>query len=286
MADFNYSVMKKILIMTLATLFGCGLLAQDQNVIDMINSNKGLKPVKLFWLENSNWTQQYMKRIEALTKTDLDHLIDMAQKEIEYLDGILFTRKKIIGDEKRPSKIDKKLKKYFNDPANAMEIFHQAEEMKALAQAALNEAKANKDRVYNPMPDEKLTALHYFSGNGFAGWRVSIKLVRNKDGNGGTLKIEEKRMIRQDESQPKPKTVDVDDSVFEKVYNMIKEGGLYDEANYYEPYYEVTDGTNWSLWMSFEKTNLSTGGYMAGPNHHDALREILKYLNEIANPEK
>ena len=120
MADFNYSVMKKILIMTLATLFGCGLLAQDQNVIDMINSNKGLKPVKLFWLENSNWTQQYMKRIEALTKTDLDHLIDMAQKEIEYLDGILFTRKKIIGDEKRPSKIDKKLKKYFNDPANAM----------------------------------------------------------------------------------------------------------------------------------------------------------------------
>ena len=72
----------------------------------------------------------------------------------------------------------------------------------------------------------------------------------------------------------------------EKVYNMIKEGGLYDEANYYEPYYDVTDGTNWSLWMSFEKTNLSTGGYMAGPNHHDALREILKYLNEIANPEK
>ena len=227
-----------------------------------------------------------MKRIEALTKTDLDHLIDMAQKEIEYLDGILFTRKKIIGDEKRPSKIDKKLKKYFNDPANAMEIFRQAEEMKALAQAALNEAKANKDRVYNPMPDEKLTALHYSAGNGFAGWRVSIKLVRNKDGNGGTLKIEEKRMIRQDESKPKPKTVDVDDSVFEKVYNMIKEGGLYDEANYYEPYYDVTDGTNWSLWMSFEKTNLSTGGYMAGPNHHEALREILKYLNEIANPEK
>ena len=252
----------------------------------MINSNKGLKPVKLFWLENSNWTQQYMKRIEALTKTDLDHLIDMAQKEIEYLDGILFTRKKIIGDEKRPSKIDKKLKKYFNDPANAMEIFHQAEEMKALAQAALNEAKANKDRVYNPMPDEKLTALHYSAGNGFAGWRVIIKLARNKDGNGGTLKIEEKRMIRLDESQPQPKTVDVDDSVFEKVYNMIKEGGLYDEANYYEPYYDVTDGTNWSLWMSFEKTNLSTGGYMAGPNHHEALREILKYLNEIANPEK
>ena len=73
----------------------------------------------------------------------------------------------------------------------------------------------------------------------------------------------------------------MDDSVFVKVDNLIKEGHLYDEANYYHPYLDVTDGTNWSVWMCFGKTDISTGGYMAGPNHSNALREILKYLHDI-----
>ena len=93
--------------------------------------------------------------------------------------------------------------------------------------------------------------------------------------------------------EPQYPTVSVDDSVFLKVYDMIKDGELYNEASFYQPLHDITDGTGWNLHMTFEGTEkyrnsdkfrpvfLSTGGYMAGPEHHEALNNIIKYLGDL-----
>ena len=270
------------MIMALATLFGTSLLAQDQSVIDRINK-KGIEPSSMYWIKNNEMTTDYLQRISSLTQSDLGIVSEMAEEEIAELDKVIDTFNQIIGKEKKQSKIDKKLQKYFPDPQKAMAEYQKAVEMKARAQATLDAVNANKGRVYNTMPKEKLTNFHYSAGNGFAGWRFSVELNHNEDGNGGILKYENEQMRfrREDDPEPKPRTANVDDSVFVKVYNMIEEGKLYDEAKSYHPFVDVTDGTSWSLWMSFEKTYISTGGYMAGPNHHKALDDILKYLNNV-----
>ena len=275
--------MKKIVIMAFATLFGCGLLAQDQSVIDRINKN-GIEPSNImYWIKSNEWTNDFLQKADNYTQSDLYSFSEMAEEEIAELDKVIDTFNKIIGKEKKQAKIDKKLAKYFNDPAKALEVYRQTLEMKARAEASLNAVNARKNRVYNTMPAEMLTSFHYSSGNGFAGWRFSVELKRNKDGNGGVLKYENEQMRFRNENdpEPKPRTADVDNSVFEKVYEMIKEGQLYDEANYYHPFIDVTDGTSWSLWMGFGKEHLSTGGYMAGPNHLEALKDILNYLNDV-----
>lgn len=268
--------------MAFATLFGCGLLAQDQSVIDRINK-KGIEPSQMYWIKSNEWTTEYLQRIGYLTQSDLGIVSEMAQEEIAELDKVTETFNKIIGKEKKQSKIDKKLQKYFTDPQKAMAEFQKTVEMKARAQATLDAVNSNKGRVYNLMPAQMLTSFHYSAGNGFAGWRFSVELNRNKDGNGGVLKFENEQMRFRNENdpEPKPRTANVDNSVFEKVYEMIKEGQLYDEANNYQPFMDVTDGTNWSLWMRFGRSSISTGGYMAGPNHHKALDDILKYLNDV-----
>lgn len=268
--------------MALAALFGSNILAQDQSVIDRINKSE-IKPSSLmYWISKDDWTNDFLKKVEYLTQSDLDYVSEMAEREIGQLDEVIKTMEKIIGYETKQSKIDKKLAKYFDDPAKAMEFYRQTVEMKARARASLSAVNAYKGRAYYPMPEEMLTSFHYSSGNGFAGWRVSIKLDHSKDASGGVLKFNEQRMMHSpDEQKPQERTANVDDSVFVKVDNLIKEGHLYDEANYYHPYLDVTDGTNWSVWMSFGKTSISTGGYMAGPNHSDALRGILKYLREV-----
>ena len=278
----NINYMKKILIMALAALFGSNILAQDQSVIDRINKGEIVPSTMMYWITKDDLTNEFLKKAEYLTQSDLDHVSEMAEREIVQLNKVIETMKKIIGNETKQSKIDKKLAKYFDDPAKAMELYLQTVEMKARAQASLGAVNAYKGRAYHPMPEEMLTSFHYSSGNGFAGWSVSIVLNRNKEGAGGVLKFEEKRMMHRDsEREQKPRVANVDDSVFVKVDNLIKEGHLYDEANYYHPYLDVTDGTNWSVWMCFGKTDISTGGYMAGPNHSNALREILKYINEV-----
>lgn len=270
------------MIMALAALFGTSLLAQDQSVIDRIN-NKGIEPSQMYWIKSNEMTAEYLRRIGNFTQSDLGIVSAMAEEEIAELDKVTDTFNKIIGKEKKQSKIDKKLKKYFTDPQKAMAEFQKTVEMKSRAEATLSAVNANKRRVYNSMPTEMLTSFHYSAGNGYAGWRFSVNLDRNEDGNGGILKYENEQMRfrREDDPEPKPRTANVDNSVFEKVYEMIKEGQLYDEADNYQPFMDVTDGTSWSLWMKFGKSSISTGGYMAGPNHHKALDDILKYLNDV-----
>ena len=275
--------MKKLLIMAIFSLLGCNILAQDQGVIDRIKKISVLEPVHMYCIKTDELTSEYLGRVSELPKSDLPYVIEMGEDEIKELDKILETRDKIIGKEKKESRKLKKLKKYFDDPQKAMDRFNEAEALKSRALAIISAAKFCENMVFNTMPKGKLLRLSYSAGNGYAGWRNQVELTRNKDGKGGVLKYEESNLRRYREDQPeeKPKIANVDDSVFVKVYNIITEGQLYDEANYYQPFMDVTDGTSWSLSMKFEDASISTGGYMAGPNHRDALNAVLKYLNEV-----
>ena len=120
------------MIMALATLFGTSLLAQDQSVIDRINK-KGIEPSSMYWIKNNEMTTDYLQRISSLTQSDLGIVSEMAEEEIAELDKVTETFNKIIGKEKKQSKINKKLQKYFSDPQKAMAEFQKTVEMKARA---------------------------------------------------------------------------------------------------------------------------------------------------------
>lgn len=285
--------MKKIFIMALASLFGMACLnAQDKEIVDLINNGGKIKPT------NFIFDQRYYDRMVAtvpnLEIRDLEQVTKMAEEEIAMLDKILETKNVIIGDATKESKINKRLKKYFNDPAQALAFFSEAETLKNNASRMLGMAKGTKEsRGKGSMPQGRLLSFSYTSGNGFAGWRTEIRLSR-EDNNIGTLKCETQKMrMPANEEEEAAKPVNVDDSVFVKVYNLIKDGELYNEANNYQPLYDVTDGTGWSMSAIFEGTEkyrnsdkfrpvfMSTGGYMAGPDHSDALNSILTYLNKL-----
>ena len=277
--------MKKILVMALATLLGCSLSAQDSNVIELINNKGSIEPMRDSWLIEETMAERTPELLRNLTKSDLKTVSEMMDAEIARMDNILQTRDIIIGKETKAARIEKKLKKHFKDPAVAMKCFEQAESIKNRAQMVQSIANACYGEQYHQMPKTDLKLFSYSSGNGFAGWRSSVELKRNADGNGGTLTYKEENIhrapIEGQENENKPEQVNVDDSVFVKVYDLIKETQLYDEQNNYQPLYDVTDGTNWSLWMSFEGTYISTGGYMSGPNHYKGLNQILAYLKNL-----
>ncbi|MBP5693268.1 MAG: hypothetical protein J6W86_06115 [Bacteroidales bacterium] len=287
--------MKRIFIMALASLFGIACLnAQDKEIVDLINKGGKIKST------NFIFDQRYYDRMAAtipdLEIRDLDQVAKMAEEEIAMLDKILETKNAIIGDANKESKIKKRLKKYFNEPAQALAFFSEAEILKERAARFLGMANGTKEsRGKKTMPEGRLLSFSYTAGNGFAGWSTECRLSRDENGK-GTLKCETKQMIRMANEEPKEaKAVEVDDSVFVKVYNMIKDGELYKESKNYQPLYDVTDGTGRNMGAVIEGTEkyknsdklrpvfLSTGGYMSGPDHHEALFGILNYLQALYN---
>ena len=284
--------MKKILIMALASLFGLASLnAQDKEIVDLINKGGKIKPTNFIF--EQTYFDRMIATVPHLEIRDLEQVTKMAEEEIAMLDKILETKNAIIGDATKESKINKRLKKYFNDPAQALAFFSEAEMLKNNASKMLGMAKGTKEsRGKGTMPQGRLLSFSFTSGNGFAGWRTEIRLSRD-DNNIGTLICETRQMLRRAEEEKEAKPVNVDDSVFVKVYNLIKEGELYNEAKDYQPLYDVTDGTNWGMSAMFEGTEkyrnsdklrpvfMSTGGYMAGPDHSEALNSILTYLNKL-----
>ena len=70
----------------------------------------------------------------------------------------------------------------------------------------------------------------------------------------------------------------VDDSVFQRVRDMVESGMLYEIGKDYYPDFDITDASSWSLSIYFEKGDISSGGYATSPDHSDALSEIERYL--------
>lgn len=273
--------MKKVFIMTLLSFFAISLTAQNKDIIERINKGSKIERHQE-WFRNKGTQQEIFEKIPSLTNSDLEYIIQNAEAIISDMDQIIETRNIIIGNTTKESKQLKKLQKYFNNPQQAMDYFAEAIAVKANALQWLSMAKSYYNRTYRTaIPSGKLIRFSFSSGNGFAGWRRSIELAREKGQQNGTLVCSQTNMHRNETDKEEAITVNVGDSVFTKVYNMIKEGELYNEASHYQPPMFITDGTSWSLWMSFEKEYISTGGYMAGPNHAEALSMILKYLTNL-----
>lgn len=125
---------------------------------------------------------------------------------------------------------------------------------------------------------EPLDYFYYMEVNAFALYRIEFMLKQTENGGGLTI---DKGFHDDMEIQK----VSVDKEVMENVRNMINSGKLYDLKDQYMPEFEITDATSWSLDMYAGDNKISSGGYAQGPDHREALNEILSYLEKVYQPE-
>ena len=107
--------------------------------------------------------------------------------------------------------------------------------------------------------------------NRFSGFGYYIK--ETKDG---------KVLFRFDEGLPSEKEFILDDhSVFDSLQQIIAKHKMYTYHGHYQPPFDITDGTSWSLDVRYASGNeIDAGGYMHGPKGYgDAFREIRQCLD-------
>lgn len=76
----------------------------------------------------------------------------------------------------------------------------------------------------------------------------------------------------------------MDDSIFDTVDKMIKDGQLYDVARQYAPIsilLDANDVWSWYLSMGFGSKEIFSSGTGIDPDHRDALVEILEYIRKV-----
>lgn len=261
--------MKKLMIMAMATLLGTSLLAQNKEVIAEINQ-KGTVETDLIYISTDEWVSSITEEMAKFNKNDLRFIAEQTENEIARLDGILNTRSDIIKNETNPTKQIKKLEKYFTDLEKAAECFTKAETLKARALKVHDTAESYLNMVRNNMPVEKLTSFTWFIKDSYGNTR-KVRLARNDNG---------KAEISYDDTE---KAV-VDDSIFDTVDKMIKEGQVYDLVKQYSPIailLDANDVWSWYLSMNFGSSEIFSSGTGVDPDHRDALVEILEYIRKV-----
>ena len=261
--------MRKLIILAMATLLGTSVLAQNKEVIDLINQ-KGTIETEVLYITTDEWVDSITGEMEKFNKNDLQFIAEQTEKEIARLDGIIQTRSDIIKNETKPAKQIKKLEKYFKDLDKAAECFTKAETLKARALKVHEAAENRLNTPHNAKPEEKLTHLTWFIKDSYGNSR-KVRLERN--GNG-------KAEISYDDTE---KAV-VDDSIFDTVDKMIKDGQLYDVARQYAPIsilLDANDVWSWYLSMGFGSKEIFSSGTGIDPDHRDALVEILEYIRKV-----
>ena len=261
--------MKKLMIMAIAALMGSALLAQNKDVINEINQ-KGTVETDIIYLTTDEWVDSINEEMKEFNKNDLTFIADQTEKEIARLNGILQTRSDIIKNETNPTKQVKKLGKYFTDLDKAAECFAKAETLKARALKVHDSAKGFLNMVHHDLPEGKLTHFTWFIKDSYGNTR-KVRLSRNDNG---------KAEISYDDTE---KAV-VDDSIFDTVDKMIKDGRLYDLSEHYSPISKLLDANDvwsWYLSMVFGSKDIFSSGSGADPDYRDALVEILEYIRKV-----
>lgn len=85
-----------------------------------------------------------------------------------------------------------------------------------------------------------------------------------------------------DERFPDEKELIVDDrSVFDSLQEIVLRYKMYNYEDYYQPPFDVMDGTSWSMYIVYASgKSVHSGGYMAGPEGYGgAMSEIIRCLN-------
>ena len=240
------------------------------------------------WLESHSSAQSYVGNVDRYSIPSLKETRGIVAEELEHAQAAKKVINAICG-KKKGEKRQAALAKYFTDMERANRIVETVERIcddaPMIIGAIDHELKHRKPAV---MPGGRLLEFSSSGSNGFAGWRQELTLERNKDGEGGTLRLKEEKHMHwgPEEEANTDTTVVVADSVFQRVRDMVESGQLYDIGRDYHPDYMITDASSWSLYMKFEKGSISSGGYASGPDHHDVLREIEKYLFGMCRKEK
>lgn len=122
--------------------------------------------------------------------------------------------------------------------------------------------------------NDTITSFSLSEGGGmnrFSGFGYSVN--KTKDGRVHFLF---------DEGLPGEKEFTIDDhSVFDSLQQLVSKHKLYRYRDYYQPPFDVTDGTSWHLNVYYASgKSISSGGYMYGPNgYRDAFHDIIQCLN-------
>ena len=261
--------MKKLIFMAIATLLGSSLWAQNKEVINEINQ-KGTVETEIIYITTDEWVASITDEMAKFNKNDLGFIAEQTENEIARLDEILKVRSDIIKNETNPAKQVKKLGKYFADLDKAAACFAQAETLKARALKVHDAAASYLNMVHNNMPEEKLTHFTWFIRDSYGNKR-KVDLARNDNG---------KAQISYDDTE----IAVVDDSIFDTVDKMIKEGQIYDLVKQYSPIailLDANDVWSWYISMTFGSQNIFSSGTGVDPDHRDALVEILEYIRKI-----
>ncbi len=272
-----------IRIMTLMALLMAniaGLSAQTKEVVDELNKRGFWRPY-VMCLEDDSRMEGYLHSMADYGRQQLANTREMIEEEHQRAQALLQARKDICG-KKKGKKADALLAKYFTDIDMAKRAFDNAEQTERrykIVSGAIDDVLAH--RAPSVMPEGRLMVFSYTESNGFAGYRFELNLNHNKEGDGGTLKLEERRMMRPDYVEKEPVTVAVADSVFVRVRDIVEKGELYDVGRRYMPDVDIMDASNWSMYFKFEKGVIDSDGYASGPDHRDTLGEVLRYLDGV-----
>lgn len=273
--------MKKFLSLLITLILSVGAYAQNDEVVKQINK-EGWKPQNQC-LTNKKAAESYIPRIMQFTKDGAAWVQKNLEKDHEQAIKILQVRDEIIGKTKKVKKQDKQLSKYFDDVSKARQTFAQADTTLLCYQMLSGFLESQQSpTVKHKMPAGALTYFKHRISNGFAGTLNETTLTK-KDGKGLlTVNIQNMR-FNPEEKEKEPVSVEVDDSVFQRVRSMVESGLLYDVNTSYVPETDIMDASNWSMDFKFEKGNISSSGYAVGPDHSDSLHKILRYLITLYN---
>ena len=276
--------MKKILTfltsLPLLCILGIQTLsAQESDEWEQMKKTGWWFPFSSF-LEDDSHLESYIAQMGDYSVASLKSARDFAASDYERAQSLLAAKKKLYGN-KKGKKLDKALAKHFDNVDRVKVALSNAENVvkryKKLSKAVDSEIAHRPAAV---MPSGRLKSFNHVVSNGFAGFRQEITL--ESKGGKNTLNVENQRRLVPDDEQREPKgPVEVDDSVFVRVRDMVEQGSLYDVGRYYSPAIMIMDASNWSMSIYFEGGSINSSGYADGPDHHETLNAILQYLSQL-----
>ena len=278
--------MKNLLTTLAALLMGSGpVMAQTDEVVKELNRSGFWMPY-VQWLQSDERMEGYLSNLSDYSIPSMESTLEWMERDHERAKALLDARKDIVG-RKKGKKATALLEKHFTDVAVAMKAFDAAaaaeKRIGRIQSAIKHEIKTRPEAT---MPSGRLNHFSFSNGNGFAGYHEEVTLDRNENGTGGKLSMRVQRMRTPEEMDKKPQTVEVADSVLQRVRDIIEAGKLYEVGKNYMSDVEIMDASSWSMYLGFEEENIFSGGYAAGPDHSDTLSEVIQYLKGIAEAAK
>lgn len=260
-------------------MFAQGQTSQTSKVVEELNTRFFWTPY-VTWLQSDDKMEGFLRDLPGHNHLSLKNTLRGIENDHQRAQELLQAEKEIAGDSKG-KKRDKLLAAHFKDiesAKNAFDMARQAERRYEILKSNINgflNIKSNRS-----MPSGALEEFYFVTNNGFAGYHKEV-VLKKVDGKGQLL-YDVKQMLWNGEDEVKePVTVAVEDSVFQRVRNMVEEGSLYDISKRYTPDVDITDASNWSLEIALEGGIISSDGYAVGPDHSDTLNNILNYLESI-----